>query len=91
MCVIRTSPGPDAARAFRLGILASIIIGLTGIALLYLTRDLPLLFAGYVLVLLFPIYLVFAATALSVWLGYDKDMTPLPPVYRQKEASEAQK
>ena len=37
---------------------------------------------GYVLVLLFPVYLLVVAVALSVWLGYDKDATDLRPVYR---------
>jgi len=33
------------------------------------------------------VYLVFAATALSVWLGYNKDATSLRPVYRKKDSS----
>jgi hypothetical protein len=32
---------------------------------------------------LFPVYLVFVASVLSVWLGYDKDTTSLRPVYRK--------
>jgi len=84
MDTIHLSPGPAAAQAFRLGIVASAVGGLTGIATLYWLGVLSPLFAGYVLVLLFPVYLVFVATALSVWLGYNKDTTSLRPVYREK-------
>ncbi|EMA27779.1 hypothetical protein [Haloarcula japonica] len=87
MDTITLSPGPAAAQAFRLGIIASAVCGLAGIATLYWLGVLTPVFAGYVLVLLFPVYLVFAATALSVWLGYNKDATALRPVYRQQESS----
>lgn len=84
---IHLSPGPAAAQAFRLGIVASAVSGLAGIAVLYWIGVLTPVFAGYTLVLLFPVYLVFAATALSVWLGYNKDATSLRPVYREKDSS----
>ncbi|KAA9404239.1 hypothetical protein Har1131_15555 [Haloarcula sp. CBA1131] len=87
MDTIHLSPGPAAAQAFRLGIIASAVGGLAGIATLYWLDVLTPVFAGYALVLLFPVYLVFAATALSVWLGYNKDATALRPVYRQKDSS----
>lgn len=87
MDTIHLSPGPAAAQAFRLGIVASAVGGLGGIATLYWLGVLTPLFAGYVLILLFPVYLVFAATALSVWLGYNKDTTSLRPVYRKKDSS----
>lgn len=84
MDTIHLSPGPAAAQAFRLGIVASAVGGLAGIATLYWFDILTPLLAGYALVLLFPVYLVFAATVLSVWLGYNKDATALRPVYREK-------
>lgn len=86
MDTMHLSPGPAAAQAFRLGIVASAVGGLAGIAILYFLGVLTPVFAGYALVLLFPVYLVFAATALSVWLGYDKDATSLRPVYREKDS-----
>jgi uncharacterized protein (DUF58 family) len=84
MDTIHLSPGPAAAQAFRLGIIASATGGLAGIATLYWLDVITPVFAGYALVLLFPVYLVFTATVLSVWLGYNKDATALRPVYRQK-------
>jgi len=87
MDTIHLSPGPAAAQAFRLGIVASAVSGLVVIAALYWIDAISPLFAGYALVLLFPVYLVFAATALSVWLGYNKDAASLRPVYRQKDSN----
>ncbi|MFA1611728.1 hypothetical protein [Halobellus rubicundus] len=76
----RPDPGPDAARAFRLGIIAGAIVGLAFIGLLYWTGTLTLLLFAYTLTLLFPVYLVLVAVVLSVWLGYDRDATALRPV-----------
>jgi hypothetical protein len=84
MDTVRLSPGPAAAQAFRLGMVTSAVGGLAGIATLYWFDILTPLFAGYALILLFPVYLVFAAAVLSVWLGYSKDKTSLRPVYREK-------
>ncbi|MDS0280698.1 hypothetical protein [Haloarcula onubensis] len=78
-----TSPGPDAAHAFRLGLRAGAVVGIAGIMALYYFGVIELLFAGYALLVLFPVYLVFVAVVLSVWLGYDKDATALRPVYRR--------
>ncbi|WP_310896998.1 hypothetical protein [Haloarcula terrestris] len=91
MDTIHLSPGPAAAHAYRLGIIASAVAGLTGIVTLYWLGVLEPIFAGYALVLLFPVYMVFAATVLSVWLGYNKDPTSLRPVYRKKESSNQSK
>ncbi|WP_254274558.1 hypothetical protein [Haloarcula marina] len=79
-----TSPGPDAAHAFSLGLKAGAIVGLVTIGALYWFGIIELLFAGYALLCLFPVYLIFVAAGLSVWLGYDKDATALRPVYRQQ-------
>jgi len=78
------SPGPAAAYAFRLGIVAAAIVGLAGIGLLYWSGSIAPVVVGYVLVALFPVYLLFAAAVLSRWLGYDKDVTALRPVYKPK-------
>jgi len=82
---VRPSPGPDAARAYRLGMIAGGIVGLVIVGALYLAGFLTPLSLGYVVVALFPIYLIVVAVVLSVWLGYDKDVTSLRPVYRTKQ------
>ncbi|WP_217642718.1 hypothetical protein [Halogeometricum limi] len=79
------SPGPAAAYAFRLGITAGAIVGLALLGLLYWLGQLAVFQLAYVLLIIFPLYLVLVAVALSVWLGYDKDTTSLRPVYRSKE------
>jgi hypothetical protein len=84
MVVIRRSPGPAADHAFRLGIIAAAIIGLAAIGLLYWTGSVSSIITGYVVVTLYPVYLIFAAVVLSVWLGYDKDATALRPVTREE-------
>jgi membrane protein implicated in regulation of membrane protease activity len=81
---IRISPGPAAAHAFRLGIVVSAVVGLTGTGLLYWVGAITLPVTAFVLVVLFPVYLVLAAAVLSRWLGYDKDHTSLRPVYRPR-------
>jgi hypothetical protein len=43
------------------------------------------LLSVYLLVLVFPVYLVLAASALNVWLGYGRDVTDLRPVTRSEE------
>lgn len=91
MQTVRSTPGPDAARAFRTGILVAAVIGLTAIAALYWLGAFTALFAGYVTVVLFPVYLIFTAAVLSVWLGYDKGPTSLRPVYQHQESAESRK
>jgi len=86
MTEIRTTPGPAAAYAFRLGIVTSAVVGLATIGLLYWVGLITSVLAGYALVLLFPVYLVIAATLLSSWLGYNKGPSSLHPVYRQKNS-----
>lgn len=83
MTGIRLSPGPAAASAFQYGTGAGAVVGLVSIGLLYASGALTPVTLGYSLVVLFPIYLVFVAAALSAWLGYDKDSTSLRPVYRK--------
>ena len=80
----RLPPGPDAARAYRFGMLTGGILGLVVVAALYWVGSLTPLTLGYVMVALFPVYLIAVAVVLSVWLGYDKDATSLRPVYKTK-------
>ena len=82
MTTLKRTPGPAARSAFRLGMLAAGVVGLAALGAGYLGGALTTTTALYVLVALFPIYLVLVASVLSVWLGYDKDATDLRPVYR---------
>ena len=82
MSTIRRPPGPAAADAFRLGMLTAGVGGLAVLAALYLYGPMSAVVAVYALVALFPVYLVLAASTLSVWLGYGKDERDLRPVYR---------
>jgi hypothetical protein len=82
MTRVNRTPGPAARSAFRLGMLTAFVGGLAVLASLYLRGVLTAAAGLYVLFALFPVYLVVAASVLSVWLGYDKDATDLRPVYR---------
>ena len=83
MNIASKTPGANAAHAFRLGLYAAAIFGATLISSLYWFEIIEPILAGYALLLLFPVYLVFVATVLSVWLGYSKDATALRPVYKR--------
>lgn len=87
MAAANEPPGPDAHLAFRLGILSAAVAGLAVLAFAYWFGTLTLLHAGYTLVVLFPVYLVFVASVLSVWLGFATDASDLRPVYREKKSS----
>lgn len=87
MKTAKKKPGPNAQVAFRLGVVAASVLMLAVIAYLYSVGALAAAHAGYVLVVLFPVYLVFVAVVLSVWLGYNKDASDLRPVYRRREQS----
>jgi len=80
----RPPPGPDADRAYRLGMVAGGVVGVAGVVALYWTGVLAPLALGYVVVALFPVYLIGVAVVLSVWLGYDKDASSLRPVEKTK-------
>lgn len=82
---LRIRPGPAAAAAFRFGMIAAAVAGLAVITGLYWLGTLPLPAVAYAVVFLFPVYLVVAAAALSVWLGYSKDVTALRPVKRDAQ------
>ncbi len=77
-------PGPDAARAYRLGMVTGAVVGLAVVGVLFWTGALTPLTLCYVMVALFPVYMIAVAAVLSVWLGYSKDATALRPVYKPK-------
>lgn len=81
----RPPPGPDAARAFRFGMIAGGTVGLVCLGALYWAGVLSLLALGYVTVALGPVYLIMVAILLSRWLGYNKDVTSLRRVYKTKQ------
>jgi hypothetical protein len=80
-------PGPDARSAFRLGLTTAALAALVGMGFLYWVGELSVAPLVFTLLVGFPIYLVFVASLLSVWLGYDKDATDLRPVYRERNRS----
>jgi hypothetical protein len=81
---LKITPGASARSAFRMGIVAASVAAFAVIGLLYWFGALTLPLAVFTLLILYPVYLVFVASALSVWLGYSKDVTDLRPVYRPK-------
>lgn len=83
---IKTSPGPAADQAFRLGILASLAAGGVVLGILYWIGLISLPIIGYILLSLLPVYLILVASVLSVWLGYSKDISALRPVYKEKNS-----
>lgn len=86
MPAANVTPGPDAHGAFRLGILSAVVIGLAALAFAYWFEVLAPVQIGYTLFVVFPVYLVFVASALSVWLGFGTDASDLRPVYREKKS-----
>ncbi len=81
---LRNTPGPVARSAFKIGMVAAAVLGLAGIGALYAAGVVDPVLIGYTVVLVFPLYMVFAASVVNVWLGYGKDATDLRPVYRPK-------
>jgi membrane protein implicated in regulation of membrane protease activity len=82
---VKIVPGASARSAFRLGILSASAAALALLGFFYWTGQLTLALVGFSLLVVFPVYLVLVASALSVWLGYSKDATDLRPVYREKD------
>lgn len=85
MATSTPAPGAAADQAFRHGIAAATIVALVGLAACYWLGLLGLAHLGIAVVLGVPVYLVFAASALSVWLGFDKDATDLRRVTRDRD------
>lgn len=73
------SPGRLADDAFRTGIVAAAALGLVAVAGLYAAGT-PATTLAYVVLVAFPFYLVFAAAATNVWLGYGGGSLALRPV-----------
>jgi len=85
---IASSPGPIADRTYRFGFRLAVGAGLAAVGLLFGLGYLSLSDTIIVLLLIFPVYLIFTATALSVWLGYDTDQTDLTRVTEEVETEE---
>ncbi|MDG5775060.1 hypothetical protein VB773_16435 [Haloarculaceae archaeon H-GB2-1] len=81
-----TNPGPNAHAAFKFGMRAAVVAAAGVLGLLYLSESIEVSQLIFLVVVLFPIYLVLAASVLSVWLGYNKDTTDLRPVTREQRA-----
>lgn len=86
MASLVSEPGPAANRAFRHGIAAAAFLALAILAASYWAGFLGARHVGFALVVVGPVYLVVAASALSVWLGFAKDTTDLRPVTREQAA-----
>lgn len=84
MTAPKVSPGPNAAAAFRTGMMAAAAMALAVLGALFWFGSINALETGFVLLVVFPVYLVLAASALNVWLGSAPDETDLRPVYRKK-------
>ncbi len=78
------SPGPAAQRAFRIGVRAAAVAALAVVGVLYWTGAIAGYVTGFLVIVLFPVYLLVVASALSKWLGYDKDPRDLEPVTREE-------
>ena len=76
------SPGPIAERTFERGFKIAILGGLAGVGLLYWTGILSATNGVHISVtlVLFPVYLVFVAMVLGVWLGFATDERDLQRV-----------
>ncbi|WP_336037584.1 hypothetical protein [Halobacterium yunchengense] len=81
-------PGPDADRAFSLGVYAATALAVGLAALLYATGTVNGFHVGVAFVTGLPVYLVVVAIALSAWLGFDPDVTDLQPVSPDGERTE---
>lgn len=81
------TPGPDAHRTFRLGLAASAVLAVLAVGALVWSGTVSLEVAAFALLVGFPIYLLYVASALSVWLGFDKDATDLRPVHRDSDGT----
>lgn len=85
MASLRSEPGPTANQAFRLGIATAIVVALCGLAVLYSLGAVTLVALVFGVVVGLPVYLLFVASALSVWLGFGKDVTDLRPVTEEPD------
>lgn len=77
------SPGPAARRAFKTGVWTAAAGGLAVVGALYWTGALASYAAVFVVVVLFPVYMLVAASVLSKWLGLGKGPADLRRVTRK--------
>jgi hypothetical protein len=78
------SPGPAARGAFTTGSIVAVIAWFVAFLALYWSGVISLYALGFAMLIGFPVYLILVASALSVWLGYDKDPSNLRPVTRER-------
>lgn len=71
----RRSPGPIADHVFDTGFRAAALLGVLGSVILFWFGPLSVTngFHVSVTVLLYPVYLLFVAVLLGLWLGYQTD------------------
>ncbi|PSP28124.1 hypothetical protein BRC65_02960 [Halobacteriales archaeon QH_2_65_14] len=81
------SPGQIADHTFDTGFRIAAVVGVFGSLILFGHGVLSVTNPTHVvtLVLLFPVYLLFVAVALGVWLGYETDETDLERVKRDTD------
>jgi hypothetical protein len=81
------SPGPIADRTFDTGFRTAAILGVVVTAGLFWLGVLSVTNGIHVasVLLFFPVYLLFAAIVLGVWLGYETDETDLERVTESAE------
>lgn len=85
----KISPGPIAERTFEVGLKIAAAAGVAAATACFLVGPLSVSDGVHVAVtvLLFPVYLLSAATLLGIWLGYDTDASNLERVTKEEMAS----
>lgn len=75
MAADRQSPGPIADHVFEYGFRAAALLGVLGSAIFFWFGPLSLTNGMHVslTLLLYPVYLLFVAVLLGLWLGYETD------------------
>jgi hypothetical protein len=86
------SPGPIADRTFDSGFKIAALAGVACVGLLFSTGRLSFDGADVLFTLiLFPVYLLSAATLLGVWLGYETDESNLKRETGEVEAESSER
>lgn len=85
MASVSVGPGPSADAAFRLGVVAAVVLALVVLGTLYSAGMVTTFVVGFAVLVVFPVYLLFVASALSVWLGFDKGVADLRRVTREQK------
>ncbi len=79
------SPGPAAERAFQTGVWSAAVSALAVVGALYWTGALAGYVSVFVVIVLFPVYLVVVASVLSKWLGFARGPVNLRRVTREDD------